>query len=156
MPLAYLDCFSGMSGDMLLDAGLSFERLQARLAELRLEGYRLALEPYADKGIRGKRFTVHVTDTPQPERHLSEIQQIIQASQLPQAVQQRALAVFQALAEAEAHVHGVSVEAVHFHEVGAVDALVDIVGAVIGFEELGVDRETDDRADNIHQRIHRA
>lgn len=144
MPLAYLDCFSGMSGDMLLgallDAGLSFERLQARLAELRLEGYRLALEPYADKGIRGKRFTVHVTDTPQPERHLSEIQQIIQASQLPQAVQQRALAVFQALAEAEAHVHGVSVEAVHFHEVGAVDALVDIVGAVIGFEELGVDR----------------
>ncbi len=144
MALAYLDCFSGMSGDMLLgallDAGLSFERLQAGLAALDLEGYRLALEPYADKGIRGKRFVVQVTDTPQPERHLSEIEQIITASRLPQAIQQRALAVFRALGEAEAQVHGVSVETVHFHEVGAVDALVDIVGAAIGLEELGIER----------------
>lgn len=144
MALAYLDCFSGMSGDMflgaLLDAGLSFERLQAGLAALPIAGYRLALEPYTDKGIRGKRFVVEVTETPQPERHLSEIQQIISASHLPAAIQQRALAVFQALGEAEAQVHGVSVEAVHFHEVGAVDALVDIVGAAIGVEELGIDR----------------
>ena len=144
MALAYLDCFSGMSGDMflgaLLDAGVSFERLQAGLAALPLEGYRLALEPYTDKGIRGKRLIVQVTETPQPERHLSEIQQIITSSQLPAAIQQRALAVFQALGEAEAQVHGVSVEAVHFHEVGAVDALVDIVGAAIGVEELGIDR----------------
>ncbi len=124
----------------LLDAGLPFERLQAGLAKLRLEGYRLALEPYADKGMRGKRFSVEVTETPQPERHLSEIQQMITASQLPQPVQQRALAVFQALGEAEAQVHGVSVEQVHFHEVGAVDALVDIVGAAIGLHELGIER----------------
>ncbi len=144
MTLAYLDCFSGMSGDMLLgallDAGLSFERLQAGLAGLHLEGYRLALEPYADKGIRGQRFSVQVTATPQPERHLHEIREIITASQLPQAVQQRALAIFQALGEAEAHVHGVSLEQVHFHEVGAVDALVDIVGAAIGLHELGVEQ----------------
>ncbi|HEU5368352.1 MAG TPA: nickel pincer cofactor biosynthesis protein LarC [Ktedonobacterales bacterium] len=144
MRLAYLDCFSGMSGDMflgaLLDAGLPLEHLQAGLAALRLEGYRLALEPYTDKGIRGKRFSVQVTETPQPERHLSEIQQIITASQLPRPVQQRALAVFQALGEAEAQVHGVSVEQVHFHEVGAVDALVDIVGAAIGLHELGIER----------------
>jgi uncharacterized protein (TIGR00299 family) protein len=142
MALAYLDCFSGMSGDMLLgallDAGLSFERLQAGLAALPLEGYRLALEPYTDKGIRGKRFIVQVTETPQPERHLSEIKQIITASHLPAAIQQRALAVFQALGEAEAQIHGVSIEAVHFHEVGAVDALVDIVGAAIGVQELGI------------------
>lgn len=144
MALAYLDCFSGMSGDMflgaLLDAGLSFERLQAGLAALPLDGYRLALEPYADKGIRGTRLMVQVTETPQPERHLSEIQQIVTSSHLPQRVQQRALAVFQALGEAEAQVHGVPVERVHFHEVGAVDALVDIVGAAIGIEELGIDR----------------
>jgi pyridinium-3,5-bisthiocarboxylic acid mononucleotide nickel chelatase len=144
MPLAYLDCFSGMSGDMflgaLLDAGFSFERLQAGLALLRLDGYQLALEPAADKGIRGTRFTVQMTASPQPERHLSEIKQIITASQLPEAVQQRALAIFQALGEAEAQVHGVSVEAVHFHEVGAVDALVDIVGAAIGLQELGIER----------------
>ena len=124
----------------LLDAGVSFERLQAGLAALPIEGYRLALEPYTDKGIRGKRLIVQVTETPQPERHLSELQQIITSSQLPAAIQQRALAVFQALGEAEAQVHGVSVEAVHFHEVGAVDALVDIVGAAIGVEELGIDR----------------
>src|SRR5579862_6251222 len=106
MALAYLDCFSGMSGDMLLgallDAGLSFERLQAGLVGLHLEGYRLALEPYTDKGIRGKRLLVQVTETPQPERHLSEIQQIIRTSHLPESIQQRALAVFQALGEAEA------------------------------------------------------
>ncbi|HEU5369778.1 MAG TPA: nickel pincer cofactor biosynthesis protein LarC [Ktedonobacterales bacterium] len=144
MTLAYLDCFSGMSGDMflgaLLDAGLPFERLQAGLAKLRLKGYRLALEPYTDKGIRGKRFSVEVTETPQPQRHLSEIQQMITASQLAQPIQQRALAVFQALGEAEAQVHGVPVEQVHFHEVGAVDALVDIVGAAIGLHELGIER----------------
>lgn len=144
MALAYLDCFSGMSGDMLLgallDAGLSFERLQAGLAALGLEGYRLALESYADKGLRGKRFAVEVKATPQPERHLSEIKAMITASRLPLAVQERALAIFQALGEAEAQVHGVALERVHFHEVGAVDALVDVVGAAIGLHELGVEQ----------------
>jgi uncharacterized protein (TIGR00299 family) protein len=143
MTLAYLDCFSGISGDMLLgallDAGLPLERLQAGLAALSLGGYRLEVEPYSDKGIRGKRVAVEMTE-PQPERHLSEIEQIITASQLPPAIQEGALAVFRALAEAEAHVHGVPVEAVHFHEVGAVDAIVDIVGAVIGWHELGIER----------------
>ncbi len=144
MTLAYLDCFSGMSGDMflgaLLDAGLSFVRLQETLAGLHLSGYRLQLEPYADKGIQGKHFSVMVTETPQPERHLAEVEQIITSSDLPQAIQQGALSVFRALAEAEAQVHGVSIEAIHFHEVGAVDALVDIVGAVIGLHELGIER----------------
>jgi len=144
MALAYLDCFSGMSGDMflgaLLDAGLSFERLQAGLAALHISGYRLQLEAHTDKGIQGKRFSVLVTETPQPERHLAEIEQIITTSDLSQTIQQGAFAVFQKLAEAEAHVHGVPVEAIHFHEVGAVDALVDIVGAVIGLHELGIER----------------
>ncbi len=143
MTLAYLDCFSGISGDMLLgallDAGLPLERLQAGLAALPLGGYRLEVELYSDKGIRGKRVAVEMTE-PQPERHLSEIEQIITASQLPPAIQEGALAVFRALAEAEAQVHGVPVEAVHFHEVGAVDAMVDIVGAVIGLRELGIER----------------
>jgi uncharacterized protein (TIGR00299 family) protein len=144
MAVAYLDCFSGMSGDMflgaLLDAGFSFERLQAGLSGLAVEGYRLSLEPYTDKGLSGKRFDVQVTQMPQPERHLSEIQQIIRSSDLPTGVQQRALAVFQALGEAEAQVHGVPVDHIHFHEVGAVDALVDIVGAAMGMEALGIDR----------------
>src|SRR5579883_2278757 len=123
MTLAYLDCFSGISGDMLLgavlDAGFALERLQTGLATLSLGGYRLEVEPYSDKGIRGKRVAVEMTE-PQPERHLSEIEQIITASQLPPAIQEGALAVFRALAEAEAQVHGVPVEAVHFHDAGAV------------------------------------
>jgi uncharacterized protein (TIGR00299 family) protein len=144
MTLAYLDCFSGMSGDMLLgallDAGLSFDRLQERLAALHLSGYELRLEPYAEKGIQGKRFSVVVRETPQPERHLAEIEQMITSSDLSQAIQQGALSIFRALAEAEAEVHGVPVEAIHFHEVGAVDALVDVVGAVIGLHELGIEQ----------------
>ena len=144
MTLAYLDCFSGISGDMLLgallDAGLSLDRLQAGLAGLPLSGYRLEVEPYADKGIRGKRFVVQMREELQPERHLSEIEQLITTSQLSSRIQQDALAIFRALAEAEAQVHGVSVEAVHFHEVGAVDAIVDIVGAAIGLHALGIER----------------
>jgi len=144
MALVYLDCFSGMSGDMflgaLLDAGLSFERLQEGMAALHVSGYQLALEAYTDKGIRGKRFSIQVTELPQPERHLAEIEQIITASRLPEIIQQGALGIFRALAEAEARVHGVPVEAVHFHEVGAIDALVDIVGAVIGLHALGIEQ----------------
>ncbi len=144
MALAYLDCFSGMSGDMflgaLLDAGLSFAYLQASLAALPISGYTLELEPYTEKGIRGKRFHVHVTEAPQPERSFKEIAQIITSSQLPAAIQHEALATFRALAEAEAQVHGVSVEGIHFHEVGAVDAIIDIIGASIGLHALGVEQ----------------
>ena len=142
MAVAYLDCFSGISGDMLLgallDAGLSFERLQEGLAALEIAGYHLTLAPYADKGMRGRRFDVQVSETPQPERRLSEIERLITASRLPAAIQQDALAIFRALGEAEAQVHGVPVAEVHFHEVGAVDAIVDVVGAVIGLHALGI------------------
>jgi uncharacterized protein (TIGR00299 family) protein len=142
--IAYLECFSGISGDMLLgallDAGLSLERLQEGLQALGLDGYELRLEPHAEHGLVGKRLTVRLAATTQPERHLSEIERLISGSHLPAPVQERALAIFRALGEAEARVHGVSVEQVHFHEVGALDALVDIVGAVIGLEALGVEQ----------------
>jgi len=144
MAMAYLECFSGISGDMLLgallDAGLSFEDLEAELSLLDLKSYELRLEPSIDKGIAGKRFEVQVTETPQPERHLSEIEQIITASRLPGPIQQEALAIFRALGAAEAAVHGVALEEIHFHEVGAVDAIVDIVGAVIGLHALGIEQ----------------
>lgn len=144
MALAYLDCFSGISGDMflgaLLDAGLSFEQLQAELAALDLGGYELDLESCTDKGIQGKRFEVRVIETPQPERHLSEIEHIITSSHLATGIQQEALAIFRMLGAAEAEVHGVALEEIHFHEVGAVDALVDIVGALIGLHALGIEQ----------------
>ncbi len=142
--LAYLDCFSGISGDMLLgallDAGFSFERLQEGLQALNLAGYELRLEPHREQGITGKRFSVHLANTPQPERYLSEIEGLITQSRLSAAVQARALAIFRALGEAEARVHGVPVEQVHFHEVGALDALVDIVGAVLALDGLGIEQ----------------
>ncbi len=139
--IAYLDCHSGISGDMflgsLLDAGLAFADLQQMLANLPFAGYKLDYEPFTDKGIRGTRFHVRLT-APQPTRHLADIQALVRAGTLPARVCERALAVFQCLAEAEAKVHGTSVDEVHFHEVGAVDAIVDIVGAVWAVETLGI------------------
>lgn len=140
--IAYLDCHSGMSGDMflaaLLDAGLVFDELRDALAGLPFSAYQLTYEPFSDKGIRGTRFDVQLSTPEQPTRHLSDIQALVQASTLPLRVRERALAVFQLLAEAEAHVHGTSIAEVHFHEVGAVDAIVDIVGAVWAIERLGI------------------
>ncbi len=140
--IAYLDCHSGISGDMflgsLLDAGLAFEELRDALAALPFSDYQLAYEPFRDKGIGGMRFDVQLAEQKQPTRHLADIRAIIQASTLLPQVQERALAVFQLLAEAEAQVHGTSVDEVHFHEVGAVDAIVDIVGVVWAIERLGI------------------
>src|SRR5258707_15131251 len=122
--IAYLDCHSGISGDMflgaLLDAGLAFDELRDALAALPLSDYQLTYERFSDKGIHGSRFDVQLATQEQPTRHLAEIQTIVRSSPLSHRVQERALAVFQLLAEAEAHVHGTSIEEVHFHEVGAV------------------------------------
>jgi uncharacterized protein (TIGR00299 family) protein len=140
--IAYLDCHSGISGDMflgaMLDAGLSLDTLKAALAALPITGYQLVSEPFHDKGILGRRFAVVVTEQEQPARHFSDIVALLRASALPTGVRETALAVFQCLAEAEATVHGSTLEAVHFHEVGAIDAIVDITGAAIAVEELGI------------------
>lgn len=140
--IAYLDCHSGVSGDMflgaMLDAGLSLETLRTLLATLPITGYQLIAEPFTDKGIRGTRFDVVLAEQEQPQRHLSDIAQILHASSLSPKIQETALAIFQRLAEAEAHIHGSTIEEVHFHEVGAIDAIVDITGAAIAVETLGI------------------
>ncbi|MDQ6644124.1 MAG: nickel pincer cofactor biosynthesis protein LarC [Chloroflexota bacterium] len=140
--IAYLDCNSGISGDMflgaMLDAGLSLDTLKTGLASLPVTGYELLVEAKQDKGISGSRFTVVMAEQEQPGRHLSDISAILQASTLTISVRETALAIFQRLAEAEAHVHGTSVAEVHFHEVGAIDALVDITGAAIAVASLGI------------------
>ncbi|GBD22081.1 hypothetical protein HRbin28_02555 [bacterium HR28] len=143
MRIAVIDPFSGASGDMLLgalvDVGLAVEELSAQLAAtLDLEGYRIVAEPVVRHGLRGTQVRVLVEE-PQPARHWNDLRALLVSSALPPRVRQRALAVFQRLAEAEAHVHGVPVEQVHFHEVGAVDSIVDIVGVIWGFELLGVE-----------------
>jgi uncharacterized protein (TIGR00299 family) protein len=145
--IAYLDCYSGISGDMFLgamldlDAGFSLDTLKNDLAGLPLHGYELKLEPFRDKGIRGSRFEVVLPErdsTTLQMRHLSDIVALLNASTLLPGVRETSLAIFQCLAQAEATVHGISVEEVHFHEVGAVDAIVDITGAAIAIETLGI------------------
>ena len=140
--IAYLDCHSGISGDMflgaMLDAGLSLDTLRTSLASLPVAGYDLVVENIHDKGVRGSRLTVVTSEQEQPARHLSDISSILYASTLPAPVRDTSLAIFQRLADAEASVHGTSIEEVHFHEVGAIDALVDITGAAIAVESLGI------------------
>ncbi len=143
MRIAYLDCFAGISGNMvlgaLLDAGLSLERLEAELARLGLDGYRIVAGEVRRKGLRGIHVEVE-TEEQGVARHLHDIEEIIEGSGLPAPVQARSLSIFRRLAEAEARVHGTPVDHVHFHEVGALDAIVDVVGAVTGFWLLGVER----------------
>ena len=142
--IAFFDCFSGASGDMLLgallDAGLDLEDLRTDLARLPLSGYRLAAERGVSGGLAGTRFAVIDPGSDRPARNLSVIQDMIRASSLPEETGNRCLAIFARLAEAEAQVHGTTIEQVHFHELGAVDTLVDVIGFVSGLERLGIDR----------------
>ncbi|MDY7041308.1 MAG: nickel pincer cofactor biosynthesis protein LarC [Chloroflexota bacterium] len=140
--IAYFDCFSGAGGDMilgaLLDAGLPLEHLQDELGKLHLEGYELKLERQVRHGISGSKLHVYDTLQEHPARHPHDVYDLIEASSLPSEVKTRSRAVFARLARAEAKVHGVPEEEIHFHEVGAVDSIVDIVGAVAGLHALGV------------------
>ncbi len=141
MTIVYFDCFSGISGDMVLgalvDAGVPVEVLRGELAKLELPGYRLTAEQVRRAGIAATQVQVALEQQEQPARRLADIGNLITGSSLAPPVKQKSLAVFRRLAEAEAKVHGATPEEVHFHEVGAVDAIVDIVGAVIGLEQLG-------------------
>ena len=142
--IAYFDCYSGISGDMtlgaLVDAGVDPEVLKSETAKLGVEGYELLFEKVEMNGISGTHAVVELHDhVHQPHRHLSDVLSIIDGSTLSGTVKEKAGNVFRTLGEAEARVHGVGVEQVHFHEVGAVDALVDVVGSVAGLELLGVE-----------------
>lgn len=143
MKVAYFDCFSGISGDMtlgaLIDAGCSLEVLRGKLRSLPLPGWEISAERVWKNGMAATYVRVRTEDT-QTHRSLSTILSILQKSGLDQRVQERASNIFRKLGEAEAAVHDVPIEKIHFHEVGAVDAIVDIVGACIGFEELGFEK----------------
>ena len=147
MKTAFLDCFSGVSGDMLLgalvDAGLPEAFLQETVSNLKLPGCSLAVQRITEKGLAATRVSVlleeHGHHHHHAHRHLADIERLLAGAALAPAIRDRALAVFQRLARAEAAVHGTTIDAIHFHEVGAVDALVDIVGTVAGLAELGID-----------------
>ena len=151
MKTAYFDCFSGVSGDMLLaalvDAGVCLDALRERLQALGLDEFSLSADKVGRQGIACTKVDVSVDhghakgDHHQAHgRHLKDILAIIEASSLSPRVKADGSAVFRRLAEVEAKVHGTTTETIHFHEVGAVDAIVDIVGAAICLELLGVDQ----------------
>ena len=141
--VAYLDCFSGISGDMLLgaivDAGVDVVALAGELGQLGVDGWSLRAERVRRAGISATLVHVDLADSVQPHRRLPDIEGIFERSTLPDADRAAALRVFRRLAEAEARVHGVGVEAIEFHEVGALDAIIDITGAIVGLRLLGID-----------------
>lgn len=168
MDTLYLDIFSGLSGDMflgaLVDLGVDFKTLERELKKLKLDGYHLHVARKLKSGIEGVKFDVHLAaecdghphEHPHSHEHphahgghdhshdgsrnFAQIQQLIAASALSEWVKEKSVAVFRRVAVAEGKIHGLPPEQVHFHEVGAVDSIVDIVGACIGLELLGKPR----------------
>ncbi|HLJ40495.1 MAG TPA: nickel pincer cofactor biosynthesis protein LarC [Candidatus Acidoferrales bacterium] len=142
MKLAYFDCFSGISGDMVLgalvDAGVDLRELESELRKLNLEGWNISAAKVQRKAILATKVNVETKES-HHHRHLSPILKMIDQAALAPRAAQRAREIFQRLGEAEAKVHNISIEKVHFHEVGAVDSIIDIVGSAIGFELLGID-----------------
>jgi pyridinium-3,5-bisthiocarboxylic acid mononucleotide nickel chelatase len=144
MRAVYFDCWAGVSGDMIvgaqIDLGVDPEALKAQLASLQLEGYKINVSSVRRGGIAATKFDVVVDQEAQPHRHLSDINTIIVDSGLSETVKSQAQRIFERLADAEASVHGTTPEKIHFHEVGAVDSIIDTVSSLIGFELLDVDK----------------
>ena len=159
MAIAYFDCFSGISGDMILgalvDAGLDFDELSGELKKLPLDSYRLTRKTVTRQHVSGTKVDVIVRTATGREiiegpgedgpchdhgeaRHLSDLTSVIEESTLADSVKRQAIRVFDQLAEAESKVHGISKQEVHLHEVSGVDAIVDVVGACLGLSLLGV------------------
>lgn len=145
--ILYLDCSSGISGDMflgsLIDLGLKIDYLASELRKLKIKSYKLECRRLKRNGIAGMKFNVvcgrRSPDEHAEERTFSAIAKLINNAALSKGVKERAVSIFTNLAEAESVAHGVAREKVHFHEVGGVDSIVDIVGACIGIEKLGIE-----------------
>ncbi len=142
MRIAYFDCFSGCSGDMILgalvDAGLSLEVLRSEIARLKLPGVDLKAEKVRRGALVGTRVQVITPPDPRPHRHLSDILALLERSDLPETALAPVRRIFERLGEAEAAVHGLPVERIHFHEIGAVDTIVDVTGAIVGLNALEI------------------
>jgi len=143
--LAYFDCFAGISGDMtlgaLLDLGVPFDWLKDQLKSIPLSNFDLARTTVHRSGIHATLVDVQAADD-KSHRDFSQIRSMIENSPLADSVKSASLQVFQKLAHAEAHIHSCSLDQVHFHEVGGIDAIVDIVGTVLGLEYLGIKKIT--------------
>jgi pyridinium-3,5-bisthiocarboxylic acid mononucleotide nickel chelatase len=140
MTVLYFDCVSGAAGDMLLaallDAGVDEAEVRQRLEALGLPGWRMDVEQVSEKGLRARRMTVSVQDHA-TSRTYRDIRSLLEGADLPKGVRDRALSTFAVLGAAEAKVHDVPLDEVHFHEVGGTDALIDIIGCATALEDLG-------------------
>ena len=141
MVVAYFDCFSGIAGDMILgaliDCGLDVSFLKKELEKLDLFGYKIYTKHVKYNEIKATDFIVEIKES-NTHRHLSDINQIIEKSKLDNCIKKTSKQIFYNLAKAESKVHNSDIEDVHFHEVGAVDAIIDIVGSVLGIKKLGI------------------
>jgi uncharacterized protein (TIGR00299 family) protein len=140
--IAYADCFSGVSGDMflgaLLDAGMPLDHLQSELAKLDLEEFTIQSFKQQDQNINSTRFVIESVKS-ETVRAWKDIRSLIEQSGLKNKVKEKSLQVFTCLAEAEAQIHDCPVEDIHFHEIGGIDSIIDIVGAVIGLDYFEID-----------------
>lgn len=143
MKCLYFDCFAGISGDMtlgaLVDLGVPLRRIALELEKLPLRGYRLSARRVEKMGISARKISVHLTARDRHHRTFRDIDALIARSTLSPSVKRHSREIFMSIARAEAAVHRTRVENVHFHEVGALDSILDIVGAAVGIELLGVE-----------------
>ncbi len=144
MRIGYLDCFSGAAGDMLvgaiIDAGCDPQFIQSQLDLLSLPGVKLETASVKKHGLHGVKVSFASEEKDPPHRHLTAIENLLRQSQLDDSVVEACLRVFRRIAEAESRMHALPVEKVHFHEVGAVDAICDIVATVVGLRRLGIEK----------------
>lgn len=144
MKIGYFDCFAGAAGDMivgaLIDAGCDAAVIEKQLNTLELPAIKLITERVERHAIVGTKVTFEVDEAHPPHRHLGTIENILRESKLPPEVIEKSVAIFRRLGQAEAKVHDQPIEKIHFHEVGATDAICDVVGSVIALRELGVEK----------------
>src|SRR4030042_43573 len=144
MRIAYFDCFSGASGDMILgsliDAGLSLRRLREELKKIRISTIHLKAKKVLKAGISGTQVVVEGRNEKRSHRNLKEIRRIIEGSGVDAEVKEKSNEIFNRIASVEAKIHQTPIEEVHFHELGGLDSIVDIVGAVWGIQELGIEK----------------
>jgi uncharacterized protein (TIGR00299 family) protein len=142
MKIAYFDTISGISGDMtlgaLLSAGIRVDELRTELQALNVPGFEIEAHHVERNGITALKVNVVISETPHYHRHLSDIEALIDGSTLCSSVKDRSKRIFREVAVAESKIHGIPIEKVHFHEVGAIDSLVDIVGVSICLEKFGI------------------
>lgn len=141
MKVAYFDCFSGISGDMILgaliDLGLDIDFLKSELVKLNLSGYEISVKKVLKNKIAGVKVDIEVKSK-QKERHLSDINKIIDESNLKIEIKEKSKEIFLKLGQAEAKVHDIGINEIHFHEIGAIDSILDILGCVIGLDKLEI------------------